>query len=82
MVEFSNGGDLVTISGTTTVCHNASNPNITFTNSQSLPITVTYKVNNGANQTINVGANTTATVAQATTNNTGTYTYSLVSVVF
>jgi hypothetical protein len=70
-----------TISGTTTVCQNATSPNITFTNPQTLPVTVTYNIN-GANQTtINVGAGTTATLAAPTTT-AGTFVYNLVSVVY
>jgi gliding motility-associated-like protein len=67
-----------TISGTTTVCQNASSPIVTFSNPLSLPIIVTYNIN-GANQTtIAVGAGTFAIVA-APTSNAGTFVYNLVS---
>jgi len=69
------------ISGTTSVCLNTTAPNVTFTNPQSLPVTITYNIG-GANQTtINVGAGTTATVA-APTSTSGTFDYNLVSVVY
>ena len=68
-----------TISGTISVCQNATSPNITFTNPQNLPVTITYNIN-GINQTtINVNASSSATVAAPTTT-IGTYAYNLVSV--
>src|ERR1035437_8789917 len=70
-----------TISGTTAVCQNATVPNITFTNPQTLPITITYNINGSNQSTINVGASTTANVG-APTNAAGTYAYNLVSVVY
>lgn len=72
---------VATISGTTTVCQDATAPNITFTNSVALPVTVTYQLNSGSNQTINVPGNSTATVA-VPTSTAGTYAYSLVSVAY
>jgi hypothetical protein len=69
------------ISGTTTVCQNGTSPDVTFTNPQSLPITVTYNINGGTGQTINIGASSTATVA-APTGTDGTFNYNLVSVVY
>lgn len=68
-----------TISGTATVCQNATSPQITITNPQSLAVTVTYNINNGANQTVSIGAgtNTTLNVSTATA---GTFAYNLVSV--
>ncbi|KAF2335534.1 Ig-like domain-containing protein [Flavobacterium daemonense] len=71
----------VVVSGTTTVCLNSASPNITFTNPQALPITVTYKINSGGNQIINLAANTTATVA-APTSVAGVFVYNLVSAVY
>ncbi len=69
------------ISGTTSVCQNGTNPTITFTNPQAFPVTVTYNIN-GLNQTtINVGANTTATISAPTTTS-GSFDYNLVSVVY
>ncbi|MFA9391983.1 MAG: PKD-like domain-containing protein [Prolixibacteraceae bacterium] len=70
-----------TISGTASVCQNATSPNITFTNPVAIPITVTYKINSGGDQTINVAASGSATLPVATTS-AGTYIYSLVSVVY
>ena len=70
-----------TISGTTTVCQDATSPNITFTNSVALPVTVTYQLNSGSNQTINVPASSTATIA-VPTSTPGTFAYSLVSVAY
>ncbi|MFZ4521892.1 MAG: hypothetical protein ACOYNC_09310, partial [Bacteroidales bacterium] len=70
-----------TIGGTATVCQNSTSPFITFTNPQTLPVTITYNVN-GANQsTINVGSSTTATLA-VPTNIAGVFAYNLVSVVY
>jgi hypothetical protein len=70
-----------TISGTASICVNASSPTVTFTNPRALPITVTYNINNAGNQTINVGASTTATLSAPTTT-AGTFNYNLVSVVY
>jgi hypothetical protein len=70
-----------TISGTTTLCQNAASPDITFTNPMALPVTITYTINGGANQTINVAANSTATVA-VPTGTAGTFIYNLVSVAY
>lgn len=72
---------IATISGTTTVCQNDAAPSVTFNNSTALPITVTYNVNGGSNQTVNVAASSTATVSQATTS-AGSFAYNLVSAVF
>ncbi len=72
---------VATISGTTTVCQNDASPAVTFSNSTALPITVTYNVNGGSNQTINIAASSTATVSQVTTA-AGTFAYNLVSAVF
>jgi hypothetical protein len=72
-----------TISGTTSVCAGASSPNITFTNPQTVSVTVTYTINGGANQTINigVGASNTSSVAVPTATG-GSFVYSLKSVVY
>jgi hypothetical protein len=69
------------ISGTTSVCQNASSPNVTFTNPQNTAVTITYNINSGANTTIDVGASTTATVS-APTATAGTFNYNLVSVAY
>ena len=73
-----------TISGGTSVCQGTTAQNITFTNTQALPVTVTYNINNGTNSTIDVPAklgttNGTNNVTVPTTN-AGTFTYNLVSV--
>jgi gliding motility-associated-like protein len=69
-----------TISGTTTVCQNATTPNITFTGANgTAPYTFTYNINGGANQTVSSGAGSTATVT-APTATAGTFTYNLISV--
>ena len=69
------------ISGTTSVCQNSTNPTVTFTNPQAFPVTISYNIN-GLNQTtINVGANATATVA-APTSASGPFAYNLESVVY
>jgi gliding motility-associated-like protein len=70
-----------TISGTIAVCQNAADPNITFTNPQALPITITYNINGSNQSTINVGASTTANLA-ASTNAAGTFAYNLVSAAY
>src|SRR6187402_1710184 len=88
----SNSGSVIipvlptaTISGTATVCQNASSPSVTFTNTLSNAITVTYTINNGANNTIDVAAkattNGTATVTVPTTDS-GTFVYKLVSAAY
>lgn len=70
-----------TVSGTTTVCQGSSQPNITFTNPLSLPITVTYNINGGSNQILNLNSNTNSTIPVSTTTG-GTYTYNLVNVAY
>lgn len=70
-----------TIGSDVTVCQNAGSPVITFTNPQSLPVTVTYNINGGGNTTIGVNANSTATVS-ASTATAGTFAYNLVSVAY
>ncbi len=68
------------ISGTTTVCLNTGNPQITFTAAEgTAPFTFIYKINGGANQTINSVTGNTVSIA-APTNVAGTFTYSLFSV--
>ena len=70
-----------TISGSATICQGAVFPNITFTNPQAFPVTITYNINGGSNTTVNVAASTTATVAVAT-GSAGTFNYNLVSVIY
>ena len=69
-----------TIGGTTTVCQNTTNPNITFNNPQTLPVTVTYNINGANPSTINI-AGTSATIA-VPTSVSGTFAYNLVSVAY
>ena len=69
-----------TVSGTTSVCKDASPPNITFTGaSGTAPYTFTYKINGGANQTVTTVSGNSVTVA-VPTSTPGSYSYSLVSV--
>ncbi|MFT3909089.1 MAG: T9SS type A sorting domain-containing protein [Ferruginibacter sp.] len=70
-----------TVSGTITVCQNAASPNITFSNPQALPVTVTYNINGGSPLTINIAASTSSTVAAPTTT-AGSFAYNLVSVAY
>ena len=70
-----------TISGTTTVCQNVTAPDITFTNPQALPVTITYRINSGSNATITVAASSNATLA-APTGTAGTFAYNLLSVAY
>ncbi|MFH6937723.1 beta strand repeat-containing protein, partial [Flavobacterium sp. FlaQc-30] len=70
-----------TISGTTAVCFNADNPNITFTGAGgTTPYTFTYKVNGGADQTVTTTGGSIATVEVSTTDAVGSFVYTLVSV--
>lgn len=68
------------ISGTTTVCRNSSNPNITFTGaSGTTPYTFTYNINGGSNTTVTTSSGSSVTVS-APTATAGIFTYNLVSV--
>ena len=69
------------ISGTATVCQNATSPGITFTNPLALPVTVTYNINSGGDLNININAAGSETVFVPTTV-AGTFVYNLVSVVY
>jgi hypothetical protein len=70
-----------TISGTTTVCQGAAFPHIIFNNPQSRGITITYNID-GINQpAINIAANNDEYV-EAPTTTSGTFTYTLVSVIY
>jgi gliding motility-associated-like protein len=69
------------ISGTTTVCENSAQPNITFTGSNSsAPYTFTYTINGGPSQTVTTAGTNTAVSVPAPTNAIGTFTYSVSSV--
>ncbi len=70
-----------TIDGSVTICQNSSNPNITFTNSQTLPITVTYSINSSGSYTIDVDASSNNSIS-VPTGTPGTYTYSISSVAY
>lgn len=66
-----------TITGTTTVCLNATNPIITFTGSNgTAPYTFTYKINNGADQSITTTSGDSV-ILTAPTNIAGSFEYSL-----
>ena len=68
------------ISGTTTVCKDATAPDITFTGAGGTALyTFTYKINNGSDQTVATTSGNSVTVS-ALTLAAGTYTYTLVSV--
>ncbi|MCX6286153.1 MAG: PKD domain-containing protein [Bacteroidetes bacterium] len=68
------------ISGTTTVCQNATDPLITFTGAGAgAPYTFTYTINAGVPQTVTTVSGNSVTVAVPTTI-VGTFTYDLVSV--
>lgn len=69
------------ISGTVGVCQNGTLPNITFTNPQTSPVTVTYNINGSNQATINIGAGTNASLP-APTATVGTFNYNLVSVAY
>lgn len=68
-----------TITGTTTVCHAGTSPNITFTaNGGAPPYTFSYTLNSTAlTATTTVGNSVTVPVSTATP---GTFTYNLISV--
>ncbi len=67
------------ISGNSWVCRNTTEPQITFTGSSSTaPYTFTYKINNGAPQTVTSTGNTATVNAPTTT--AGVFNYTLISV--
>ncbi len=68
-----------TMAGTTSVCQNATSPNITFNGILgTAPFTFTYNINGGSDLTVTTNTHTaTVPVATATV---GTYTYHLVGV--
>lgn len=69
-----------TISGTTSVCLNATEPSITFTGAgTSAPYTFFYSINGGATLSVTTTGGNTATVS-VPTSTAGTYTYTLLSV--
>ena len=69
------------ISGTTTVCQNATQPQITFTGSGgTAPYTFTYNINGGTTQTVSSNGTNDSVTIPVTTSTPGTFTYNLVSV--
>ncbi|MEK8181177.1 choice-of-anchor J domain-containing protein [Flavobacterium buctense] len=69
-----------TISGTTTICQNATNPTITFTGANGTePYTFTYTINGGANQTLTTTTGNSVSISVPTAT-VGVFTYDLVSV--
>jgi YVTN family beta-propeller protein len=69
-----------TISGTASVCQNATAPSITFTGSNgTMPYTFTYDINGGSPQTITTAAGDPTVTITTPTATPGTYTYNLVS---
>lgn len=75
-----NGLPTATISGTTAVCLNATQPLITFTGANgTAPYKFTYTINSGSNLTVTTTSGNSVTVPAPTTT-AGTFTYSLVSV--
>ena len=69
------------ISGTTSVCRNATQPTITFTNPNTDAVLVSYNINGGSTLTIGVSGNSTATV-NAPTTTAGTFVYTITAVQF
>ena len=75
-----NPSPAATITGTTSVCQNASAPLVTFTGSNgTAPYTFTYKINGGSDQVITTIAGNNISIS-APTGVTGTFIYSLVNV--
>jgi gliding motility-associated-like protein len=69
-----------TISGTTTVCQNATNPTITITGANgTAPYTFTYTINSGVAQTITTTTGDSVSI-NVSTAAVGVFTYDLVSV--
>ena len=69
-----------TISGSTAVCLNATQPNITFTGAVgTAPFTFTYNINGGPNQFVTTFAGNSVTIA-VPTNVAGTFIYNLINV--
>ncbi len=70
-----------TILGTTSVCQNATNPQITFTGSGgTAPYTFTYKINGGASLTATTTGSNTSISIPVNTSNAGIFTYNLISI--
>ena len=70
-----------TISGTTTVCQNEAQPQITFTGSGgTAPYTFTYKINGGSNLTIVTTATNNSVTLNVSTATFTTLNYNLISI--
>lgn len=71
---------VASISGTTVICQDETEPVITFTGSNgNAPYIFSYNINGGAIQTISSGSSSTATL-NVPTSSTGVFTYNLISV--
>ncbi len=69
------------ISGTTAVCLNDTEPQITFTGTGgNPPYTFTYKINGGSDLTISTPAGNNSVSINVSTNTVGTFEYQLVSI--
>ncbi|WGK94414.1 MULTISPECIES: PKD-like domain-containing protein [Flavobacterium] len=69
-----------TISGSTAICRNSTNPTITFTGANGVaPYIFTYKINGGNNQTITTTSGNTVSL-NVSSANSGSFVYTLVSV--
>ena len=76
-----------TISGSTSVCAGTTSPNITFTNPQTVGVTVAYTINGGPTQTVTISASSVGSASSTTnvavpTAVAGSFVYALVSVVY
>src|SRR5690606_12224449 len=70
-----------TISGTATVCINATSPVVTFTGAAgTAPYTFTYNIDGGASQTITTPTGSNSITVQVPTGVPGVFTYNLESV--
>src|SRR5690606_8126398 len=68
------------IAGTTSICQNGTEPQVTFTGAGgTAPYTFTYNINGGASQSVTTTAGDSATV-NAPTTATGVFAYNLVSI--
>ena len=69
------------ISGTSTVCQNGTQPIITFTGSNgTAPYTFTYSVNNGSSLTVTTSLGSSSALVLAPTTSIAVYNYKLISV--
>ena len=70
-----------TISGTTSVCNDATAPIITFTGANgNAPFTFTFNINGGATQSIMTSATSNSATISVPMASAGTFTYNLLSV--